>query len=124
MLRKIRRHWAVRWIVWATIVALLVVQVRPAHLMAAPRFNTRINWNRGLKAGHTQFAPKGWTGDRGRKTEDSRELTAKEMRSIKGRGPYRNKYFSGVLPWQRQIRDVNLCNGNLFKSFTDIQVAP
>src|SRR2546423_1459334 len=46
------------------------------------------------------------------------------MASHQGRGPYRNKYFSGVLPWQRQLRDVNLCNGNLFKSFTDIQVAP
>jgi len=30
----------------------------------------------------------------------------------------------GTLPWQRSLRDVNLCNGNLFKSFTDIQVSP
>jgi hypothetical protein len=37
---------------------------------------------------------------------------------------YRNKYFEGVLPWQRSLRDVNLCNGNLFKSVTDVQVAP
>jgi RHS repeat-associated protein len=53
-----------------------------------------------------------------------RELTAREMRDIYGRGPYRNRYFSGVLPWQRSLRDVNLSNGNLFKSFTDIQVPP
>ena len=30
----------------------------------------------------------------------------------------------GTLPWQRSLRDVNLCSGNLFKSFTDIQVSP
>ena len=35
-----------------------------------------------------------------------------------------NKYFSGTLPWQKSLRDANLCTGNLFKSFTDIQVAP
>ena len=28
------------------------------------------------------------------------------------------------MPWQRSFRDVNLCDGNLFKSFTDVQVAP
>src|SRR5579862_3858766 len=28
------------------------------------------------------------------------------------------------MPWQRSLRDVNLCNGDLFKSFTDIQVQP
>ena len=28
------------------------------------------------------------------------------------------------MPWQRSLRDANLCNGNLFKSFADIQVAP
>src|SRR5205823_5717726 len=55
---------------------------------------------------------------------DVRELSSKEMRAIRGKGVYRNKYFCGVLPWQRQLRDVNLCTGNLFKSFTDIQVAP
>jgi len=52
-------------------------------------------------------------------------LSWKRMRHIWGRGTsYRNQYFSGTLPWQRSLRDVNLCNGNLFKSFTDIQVAP
>src|SRR5579875_2626621 len=52
-------------------------------------------------------------------------LSWKRMRHIWGRGTsYRNQYFSGTLPWQRSLRDVNICNGNLFKSFTDIQVAP
>jgi hypothetical protein len=52
------------------------------------------------------------------------ELSEKEMGRLYGRGPNRNRAFSGVLPWQRSLRDVNLNNGNLFKSFTDIQVAP
>ena len=55
---------------------------------------------------------------------DVRPLTAFEMKRYSGRGPYRNKYFAGTLPWHRSVRDINLCNGNLFKSFTDIQVAP
>ena len=55
---------------------------------------------------------------------DVRVLSLKEMQSAKGSGPYRNKYLAGTLPWHRSLRDVNLCNGNLFKSFTDIQVAP
>ena len=53
-----------------------------------------------------------------------RLLTPAEMKHTLGRGPYRNRAFSGTLPWQRSLRDVNLCNGNLFKSFTDIQVSP
>lgn len=55
---------------------------------------------------------------------DVQELSGKEMDALRGAGPYRNRGFSGVLPWQRSLRDVNLCNGNLFKSFTDIQVSP
>ncbi len=39
-------------------------------------------------------------------------------------GPFRNAYLSGTMPWHRTFRDVNLCTGNLMKSFTDIQVAP
>ena len=56
---------------------------------------------------------------------DVRSLSASEMNALRGRGPYRSKYFGGAaLPWQRSFRDANLCNGNLFKSFTDVQVAP
>jgi hypothetical protein len=36
----------------------------------------------------------------------------------------RNPYFAGTMPWHKAFRDVNLNTGNLFKSFTDIQVAP
>jgi hypothetical protein len=58
------------------------------------------------------------------KTPDVRPLSKVELEQSFGRGPYRNKYFAGTMPWHRSLRDVNLCNGNLFKSFTDIQVAP
>ncbi len=38
---------------------------------------------------------------------------------------YRNPYLGGApMPWHRSLRDVNLCTGNLFKSFTDFQIAP
>ena len=53
-----------------------------------------------------------------------RVLSTTEMKTLHGSGPYRNAYFAGTLPWHRSLRDANLCNGNLFKSFTDIQVAP
>ena len=53
-----------------------------------------------------------------------RVLSDKEMARLRGRGPLRNKYLLGTLPWQRSLRDANLCTGNLFKSFTDIQVSP
>ncbi len=39
-------------------------------------------------------------------------------------GPYRNAYYTTTMPWHRTFHDVNLCTGNLMKSFTDIQVAP
>ncbi len=56
---------------------------------------------------------------------DVRPLSAQEMGRARGRGAYRNPYFAGApMPWQRSFRDVNLCDGNLFKSFTDVQVAP
>ena len=58
------------------------------------------------------------------KKPDVRTLSLKEMQNAHGSGPYRNAYFAGTLPWHRSIRDVNLCNGNLFKSFTDMQVSP
>ncbi len=61
-----------------------------------------------------------------RPVADVRTLLPHEMRKIWGRGvgTYRNSAFSGTLPWQRSFHGVNMCNGNLFKSFTDIQVAP
>jgi len=55
---------------------------------------------------------------------DVRELSLAEMDAVRGRGAHRNAAFNGVLPWQKSFRDVNMCNGNLFKSFMDIQVSP
>ena len=85
----------------------------------------------GMKPGLTQsLTPEEWAKvDAKRAAEalshakDVRPLTSKELTEVKGRG-YRNKYFAGTLPWHRSFRDVNVCNGNLFKSFTDIQVSP
>ena len=58
------------------------------------------------------------------KAVDMRELTGEEMKDLTGRGIYRNGGLCGTMPWHRSLRDVNLCTGNLFKSFTDIQVQP
>jgi RHS repeat-associated protein len=58
------------------------------------------------------------------KPADVRELSDGEMAEHYGAGVNREKYFCGVMPWHRSLRDVNLVNGNLFKSFTDIQVPP
>lgn len=55
---------------------------------------------------------------------DARPLSEDEMKAVTGRGPYRNAYFSGTMPWHRELRGANLCTGNLFQSFTDIQIAP
>ena len=95
----------------------------------------RVNWNRDLKPGTTdRLTPAQWkavdaqrakeAADKETRKPDVRALTLKEMQTAHGSGPYRNAYFAGTLPWHRSIRDVNMCNGNLFKSFTDIQVAP
>lgn len=54
-----------------------------------------------------------------------RPLTLQQMTHYAGRGPLRNPYFAGSpMPWQRSFHDLNLCTGNLFKSFTDFQIAP
>ncbi|MGI4791253.1 MAG: RHS repeat-associated core domain-containing protein [Janthinobacterium lividum] len=56
---------------------------------------------------------------------DVRSLTAAEMGQALGRGPLRNPYLAGApMPWHRAFHDVDVNTGNLFKSFTDIQVAP
>lgn len=55
---------------------------------------------------------------------DVEPLSLAQMKGMHGRGPYRNAYFNGTLPWQRSFHDVNLSNGNLSKNFTDVMVAP
>jgi len=65
------------------------------------------------------------TAQRNQPRPDFRPLTENEKKGLRGRGPNRDKYLSGApLPWHRSFRDVNLSTGNLFKSFTDIQIAP
>ena len=87
-----------------------------------------------LKAGRTdKLTPAQWkqvdaarakaVGEKEAHKPDVRVLSLKEMSAAKGSGPYRNKYLAGTLPWHRSLRDANLCNGNLFKSFTDMQVS-
>ena len=71
-----------------------------------------------------KIAGKEAAGKKDAAVPDVRPLSKGEMESLRGSGPYRNAYFNGNLPWQKSLRDVNLCNGNLFKSFTDIQIAP
>ena len=56
--------------------------------------------------------------------QNVRALSTDEMNKVRGRGALRNPYFNGTLPWQKSFHDVNVCTGNLFKSFTDMQVAP
>jgi len=78
----------------------------------------------GKPAGDTSPTKKGTATVKQPCQVDARRLSAVEMHNITGRGRYRNPYFCGTSPWHRSFRDVNLCTGNLFKSFTDIQVAP
>jgi hypothetical protein len=86
-----------------------------------------------LKPGLTQcLTPAQWAAVDTRRAKEAadkeahrpavRLLSQKEMAAVHGRGIYRNKYLSGTMPWHRSLRDANLCTGNLFKSFTDIQV--
>ncbi|HEV2473414.1 MAG TPA: DUF6531 domain-containing protein, partial [Chthonomonadales bacterium] len=103
----------------------------PAEGYASPNSRSRKpNYNAEMKPGLTQMlTPAQWKIVDARRAQqkkqaDRRALTVKEMRAVRGRGQYRNRYFAGTFPWHRSLRDANLCNGNLFKSFTDIQVAP
>src|SRR5438552_598438 len=123
MLKKIRRFWAVRWVALGTSVAP-VAGVMPQDAWARGHVDTLVvgsaawyAWlNRGLPAGHFQALPPDILDKVAEKRAESakqpdvRQLSSKEMKTVYGRGPYRNKYFCGVLPWQRQLRDVNLCN--------------
>lgn len=128
----------------AAVVTLLTTGGLPFTLTAARaqavgkavEAHTRhVNWNRDLKPGTTdRLTPAQWKAvdaqrakaviDKEAKKPDVRALTLAEMQNAHGSGPYRNAYFAGTLPWHRSLRDANLCNGNLFKSFTDMQVAP
>ncbi len=130
------RTWKIRAMAWVAVVptALLPLLWAPAQaqqLKANQKAHERPLKSE-LPAGRTDklTAAQWQTVDAKRaKAEEAarpevRILSAAEMQHLSGRGPYRNKYFAGTLPWHRSLRDANLCNGNLFKSFTDIQVSP
>ena len=127
-MRKVLHYGVLRAVAWVlTVVFLLLWPTAPA---VAARQVARAKEAR-LKRVRTQTpdaALREKIADRERREAEARpevrELSEAEMAAVYGRGPYRNPYFSGVLPWQRSLRDVNLCNGNLFLSATDIQVAP
>ena len=132
------RLFLIRTLVCVFALGLAWMEVVPAYSAARAMDRRQEEW-RALVAKRT-FLPPGLTQTpgpalrkkiaareaAGRKPRaDARPLTNQEMARMRGRGPYRNPYFSGApMPWQRAFHDMNLCNGNLFKSFTDIQVAP
>ena len=132
--------WLLRGLIWLTALSLVWLQVSPVYAAdhAVLRDNARqVAWQQAslrqrelrgnlpqtlalqkkIKAQQVAAASQ--------PQPDVRPLTTQEMQQAHGRGPYRNPYLAGApMPWQRSLRDVNVCTGNLFKSFTDIQVAP
>ncbi len=58
------------------------------------------------------------------KQPDIQTLTSAQMKSLLGRGAYRNKYLVGAMPWHSTFRNVNLITGNLSLNATDIRVSP
>ena len=115
-------------VVAVTISVTMGLQIVPASAWASPKPVRPTE--PGLKGGvQSRLTPEEWQQVDKRRVENSgigtsRPLTHKEMRLLTGRSPYRNKYFGGARPWDRSLRDVSLSSGNLFKSFTDIQVSP
>lgn len=147
-LKRIRRHAATRWSWMVATVCTVALPLFPTPLRAG---TPPIDLNRGLAAGLKQaLTPEELKqveqAEAKRNVQpDVRVMSRSEMKAYRGGqgggggtvgvgvggggtggtpSTYRNKYLCGVFPWQRSLRDVNLCNGNLFKSFTDIQVAP
>ncbi|MGA3102645.1 MAG: DUF6531 domain-containing protein [Terracidiphilus sp.] len=122
-----RKHWIIRKAAWVVLVTLTAFQVGgPA--IAMPELPRPPKPPSELKPGLTQTPDAALRGKieakeaAVRQVPDVRPLSEKEMTCLRGRGAYRNTYFNGSLPWQRSFREVNLCNGNLFKSFTDVKV--
>ncbi len=144
-LRAGRTSWLLRGLLWTVVFSLAWLQVSPAYAAgyAVARENARRTaWVRAhtphvhLPAGLTQTPDAALrariaareAAQASKPIADVCPLSLKQMQQFTGRGtdlhPFRNPSFNGTLPWQRSFRDVNLCNGNLFKSFTDIQIAP
>src|SRR5689334_19799826 len=99
-MKRIRRHPLTRWSTLFAAACAVGVTVVPVQASAPPAIpDTR----RPIPARASHFPP----GAYPRPAPDVRKLTPAEMHSARGRG-YRNRNLSGVLPWQRQLRDVNL----------------
>ena len=124
-MRTWRKHWVVRSTTWVLLVCLVCWQIQ---IPVWGRVPSPTKPSSELKAGLTdRLTPAQQKKlERRRATvPDVRALSPSEMAAITGRGPHRNPYLAGApLPWQKSLRDVNLCTGNLFKSYTDIQVQP
>ena len=124
-MRKLRSPWLVKLITPLMSLSLVWLEMCPSYALAA-RMNREeearkpvIQVAEALKKhnGPVTSVPKA-------PVQNVRSLSADEMQKVRGRGALRNPYFNGTLPWQRSFHDVNICTGNLFKSFTDMQVAP
>ena len=138
-MKKRQLVWGMRAVSLVTVVALAGMELLSAPALARQAQNRRDMFTRKpaseLPPGLSQtLSAAQWKQVQAKRAQEAaqkekqrpaiRSLSQKEMAAVRGRGPYRNKYFAGTLPWHRSLRDANLCNGNLFKSFTDLQVAP
>ena len=122
-MKKIMMNKYIRLLAWTLIVSTFVLAV-PIDVFANPPkspFEARKPMTAALLQELTSKAAKAHQTTPAKAVS---ELSVSNMAQIFGRGQYRNQYLCGTMPWHRSFRDVNLCTGNLFKSFTDIQVAP
>jgi hypothetical protein len=118
-MKKVRRTQVLRPVAWLmAALCLLLWTAPPAAAIRRTKEEGRRTKTQTPDAEHRQEIARKQASEQ----PEVRELSAKEMASLKGRGPYRNASLSGTMPWHRTLRDVNLSTGNLFKSFTDIQV--
>jgi RHS repeat-associated protein len=126
-MKQVRNYRLLRPVAWVLALACLVCwQAPPAAAFREPERSRR--WKtqtpnaeqRRQIANREQAAREAAAKNR----PDVRELTDEEMARYHGRGQYRNAALCGAYPWHRSFRDANMNTGNLFKSFTDIQVPP
>lgn len=115
-MNKILKSIYFRSVAWTLV--LTIGSWTPMEAIAATHAG---DYQRQLQA---DAAKRGLLRVRGSRQSGVRALSDREMRGVVGRGQYRKPFLCGTMPWHRSFRDVNLCTGNLMKSFTDIQVAP
>ena len=97
--------------------ALLWLQVGPAYASLAKDQLDAYRRDQGLAKFLAARRPK--------PRRDVEALTDKQMDTLYGRGAYRNSGLAGApMPWQRDFHGVNTTTGNLYRTYTDIQVQP